>query len=120
MTIRWVVIVRLPEIEILVNNRGIYGSKAFEGIDDEWINFLQINVISGVRLSRKYLRLMLIKNWGPIIVISSELGSQDSSRNDSLRKLGIVILPGPKPIWYNLKGFASRVFQKSASSRGEI
>ncbi|WP_339383797.1 MULTISPECIES: SDR family NAD(P)-dependent oxidoreductase [unclassified Tychonema] len=91
---------RLPEVDILVNNRVVYGSKAFEGIDDdEWINFLQVNVISGVRLSRKYLRLMLIKNWGPIIFISSELGSQDSSRNDSLRKLGIVILPGQKPIW---------------------
>ena len=64
---------RLPEVDILVNNLGIYGSKAFEGIDDDvWINFLQINVISGVGLSRKYLRLMLIKNWGSIIFISSE------------------------------------------------
>ncbi|MCW6053382.1 SDR family oxidoreductase [Microcoleus sp. A2-C5] len=64
---------RVPEVDILVNNLGIYGAKPFEDIDDdEWINFLEINVISGVRLSRKYLPLMLTKNWGRIIFISSE------------------------------------------------
>lgn len=64
---------RVPEVDILVNNLGIYGSKPFEAIDDdEWMNFLEVNVISGVRLSRKYLPLMLTKNWGRIIFISSE------------------------------------------------
>ncbi|MEG4801379.1 SDR family oxidoreductase [Microcoleus sp. ARI1-B5] len=64
---------RVPEVDILVNNLGIYGAKAFEAIDDdEWMNFLETNVISGVRLSRKYLPLMLTKNWGRIIFISSE------------------------------------------------
>lgn len=66
---------QVPEVDILVNNLGIYGSKAFvEVSDDEWMKFLEVNVISGVRLSRHYLPLMLKKNWGRIIFISSESG----------------------------------------------
>jgi NAD(P)-dependent dehydrogenase (short-subunit alcohol dehydrogenase family) len=64
---------QLPEVNILVNNLGIYGSKAFEDISDqEWMNILEVNVMSGVRLSRHYLPLMLKKDWGRIIFISSE------------------------------------------------
>jgi NAD(P)-dependent dehydrogenase (short-subunit alcohol dehydrogenase family) len=64
---------QVPEVDILVNNLGVYGSKAFAEIsDDEWMKFLEVNVISGVRLSRHYLPLMLKKNWGRIIFISSE------------------------------------------------
>jgi NAD(P)-dependent dehydrogenase (short-subunit alcohol dehydrogenase family) len=64
---------QVPEVDILVNNLGISASKAFEDIpDDEWMKFLEVNVISGVRLSRHYLPLMLKKNWGRIIFISSE------------------------------------------------
>jgi NAD(P)-dependent dehydrogenase (short-subunit alcohol dehydrogenase family) len=64
---------QVPEVDILVNNLGIYSSKAFEEIsDDEWMKFLEVNVLSGVRLSRHYLPLMLKKNWGRIIFISSE------------------------------------------------
>ena len=66
---------QIPEVDILVNNLGIYGVKAFAEIsDDEWMKFLEVNVISGVRLSRHYLPLMLKKNWGRIIFISSESG----------------------------------------------
>lgn len=66
---------QVPEVDILVNNLGIYGAKNFEEIsDEEWLNFLEINVMSGVRLSRKYLPQMLAKNWGRIIFISSESG----------------------------------------------
>lgn len=66
---------QVPFVDILVNNLGIYGIKAFEEIsDDEWMKFLEVNVISGVRLSRHYLPLMLKKNWGRIIFISSESG----------------------------------------------
>ena len=66
---------RVPAVDILVNNLGIYGSQAFEDIsDDQWLKFLEVNVISGVRLSRHYLPLMLTKNWGRIIFISSESG----------------------------------------------
>jgi NAD(P)-dependent dehydrogenase (short-subunit alcohol dehydrogenase family) len=64
---------QVPDVDILVNNLGIFGSKAFAEIsDDEWMKFLEVNVISGVRLSRHYLPLMLKKNWGRIIFISSE------------------------------------------------
>jgi NAD(P)-dependent dehydrogenase (short-subunit alcohol dehydrogenase family) len=66
---------QIPEVDVLVNNLGIYGSKAFAEIsDDEWIKFLEVNVMSGVRLSRYYLPKMLQKNWGRIIFISSESG----------------------------------------------
>lgn len=64
---------QVPEVNILVNNLGIYGSQAFTDIsDDEWMKFLDVNVMSGVRLSRHYLPLMLNQNWGRIIFISSE------------------------------------------------
>ncbi len=66
---------QVSEVDILVNNLGIYGAKAFADIsDDEWMKFLEINVMSGVRLSRHYLPLMLKKNWGRIIFLSSESG----------------------------------------------
>lgn len=66
---------QVPEVDILVNNLGIYGAKAFEDISDrEWMNILEVNVMSGVRLARQYLPLMLTNNWGRIIFISSESG----------------------------------------------
>ena len=61
------------EIDILVNNMGIFEPKPFEEISDEdWLKFFQANVMSGVRLSRFYLPKMKAKNWGRIIFISSE------------------------------------------------
>jgi len=66
---------QVPQVDILVNNLGIYGAKAFADItDEEWLNILEINVMSGVRLSRHYLPKMLQTNWGRIIFISSESG----------------------------------------------
>ncbi|MBD0311311.1 MAG: SDR family oxidoreductase, partial [Microcoleus sp. T1-bin1] len=66
---------QVPEVDILVNNLGIAGPEAFAEIsDDEWMKFLEVNVMSGVRLSRHYLPFMLKKNWGRIIFISSESG----------------------------------------------
>ena len=66
---------RLPEIEILINNLGIFEPKPFEQINDsDWERFFNVNVMSGVRLSRHYLPRMLKKNWGRIIFISSESG----------------------------------------------
>ncbi|MBL1175272.1 SDR family NAD(P)-dependent oxidoreductase [Pantanalinema sp. GBBB05] len=66
---------QVPSVDILVNNLGIYGAKAFPEIsDDEWLQFLDVNVMSGVRLSRHYLPMMLQQNWGRIIFISSESG----------------------------------------------
>jgi NAD(P)-dependent dehydrogenase (short-subunit alcohol dehydrogenase family) len=71
------VIERFPEVDILVNNLGIFEPKPFEQIgDDEWRRFFEVNVLSGVRLSRHYLPLMKQKNWGRIVFISSESGLQ--------------------------------------------
>lgn len=67
----------LPEVEILVNNVGIFEPKPFEEIPDEdWLRFFEVNVMSGVRLSRHYLPLMRAANWGRILFISSESGLQ--------------------------------------------
>lgn len=63
----------LPDLDILVNNMGIFEVAPFEKItDDDWERFFQTNVMSGVRLSRHCLPLMLKKNSGRIIFISSE------------------------------------------------
>lgn len=63
----------LPDIDILVNNVGIFEAKAFtDTTDEDWLRFYEINVLSGVRLSRFYLPKLLQKNWGRIIFISSE------------------------------------------------
>jgi NAD(P)-dependent dehydrogenase (short-subunit alcohol dehydrogenase family) len=64
---------RLPDVDILVNNAGIFEAKGFLDIPDEdWSRFFDVNVMSGVRLSRAYLPGMLKRNWGRIIFISSE------------------------------------------------
>lgn len=66
-----------PQVDILVNNLGIFEPKPFEQIpDDDWRRFFEVNVLSGVRLSRAYLPGMKDKNWGRIIFISSESGIQ--------------------------------------------
>lgn len=66
---------KVPEVDILVNNLGIYQVKDFAEISDEdWHHILEVNVLSGIRLSRHYLGKMLAKNWGRIIFISSESG----------------------------------------------
>ncbi len=66
-----------PGVEILVNNMGIFEPKPFEEIPDEdWRRFFEVNVLSGVRLSRLYLPEMRRRNWGRIIFISSESAVQ--------------------------------------------
>lgn len=66
---------QLPEVDILVNNTGIFEPKPFAEIPDEdWFRFFDINVMSGIRLSRHYFPKMMEKNWGRIIFISSESG----------------------------------------------
>lgn len=63
----------VPEVDILINNAGIFEPKAFADIpDEEWFRFFEVNVMSGVRLSRHYFPKMLAKNWGRIIFIASE------------------------------------------------
>ncbi|WP_159023279.1 SDR family NAD(P)-dependent oxidoreductase [Formosa sp. L2A11] len=64
---------KLPEVDILINNAGIFEPKAFEAISDaDWLRFFEVNVMSGIRLSRHYFPKMLAKNWGRVIFISSE------------------------------------------------
>lgn len=68
---------QLPHVDILVNNAGIFEPKAFAEIPDgDWERFYQVNVMSGVRLTRAYLPGMLQRNWGRVVFISSESGIQ--------------------------------------------
>ena len=70
-------IARFPALDILVNNLGIFEVKPFEQIsDDDWFRLFEINVLSGVRLSRHYLPGMKQRNWGRIVFISSESAVQ--------------------------------------------
>jgi NAD(P)-dependent dehydrogenase (short-subunit alcohol dehydrogenase family) len=67
----------VPVADVLVNNLGIFEVKPFlEIADDDWQRFFDVNILSGVRLSRHYLPYMLKKNWGRIIFISSESAQQ--------------------------------------------
>lgn len=66
-----------PDVEILVNNLGIFEPKRFEEISDaDWRRFFDVNVLSGVRLARLYLPGMKRRNWGRIIFVSSESAVQ--------------------------------------------
>jgi NAD(P)-dependent dehydrogenase (short-subunit alcohol dehydrogenase family) len=62
-----------PACDILVNNLGIFEPKEFFAIpDNDWLRFFEVNVMSGVRLSRAYLPGMVDERWGRVIFISSE------------------------------------------------
>lgn len=62
-----------PDVDILINNTGIFEPKPFFDIPDEdWQRFFDVNVMSGVRLSRAYMPAMLKRNWGRIVFIASE------------------------------------------------
>ena len=64
---------RFPDVDILVNNLGVYQLKPFEQITDaEWSAIIETNFLSGVRLSRHHLPRMKMAGWGRIIFISSE------------------------------------------------
>jgi NAD(P)-dependent dehydrogenase (short-subunit alcohol dehydrogenase family) len=65
----------LPSVDILINNAGIFEPKDFFEISDgDWSRFFEVNVLSGVRLSRAYMPAMLKRDWGRIVFISSESG----------------------------------------------
>jgi NAD(P)-dependent dehydrogenase (short-subunit alcohol dehydrogenase family) len=68
---------KFPAVDVLVNNLGIFEPKPFEQIPDEdWRRFFEVNVLSGVRLSRVYAPSMKQRGWGRIIFISSESAIQ--------------------------------------------
>ncbi len=67
----------VADLDILVNNVGIFEAKPFTDIPDEdWLRIFEVNVLSGVRLSRHYLPRMVRAGWGRIIFISSESALQ--------------------------------------------
>src|SRR5260221_1478829 len=67
---------QVPEVDILVNNLGIYEPKGFfEIADSDWSRMFEVNVMSGVRLTRHYLKRMLDnREWGRVVFVSSESG----------------------------------------------
>jgi NAD(P)-dependent dehydrogenase (short-subunit alcohol dehydrogenase family) len=67
------VFARIPEVDILVNNLGIYERKAFFEIPDaDWLRLFEVNVLSGVRFARRYAAPMAKRGWGRVLFISSE------------------------------------------------
>ena len=63
----------LPNIDILVNNVGVYSSESFfDSKESEWQRQFEVNVMSGVRLSKHFMPHMLDCNSGRILFISSE------------------------------------------------
>ncbi|MFE3654617.1 SDR family NAD(P)-dependent oxidoreductase, partial [Streptomyces sp. NPDC059152] len=68
---------QLPDVDILVNNTGIFETKpVFEIPDADWLRFYEVNVLSGVRLARHYAPRMVGRGWGRVIFVSSEAGVQ--------------------------------------------
>jgi NAD(P)-dependent dehydrogenase (short-subunit alcohol dehydrogenase family) len=67
----------LPDVDVLVNNMGVFEPRPFEDIPDEdWMRFFETNVLSGIRLARAYVGKMRGRNWGRIVFVSSESGLQ--------------------------------------------
>jgi len=67
----------LPQVDILINNLGIFEPVSFfETKDDDWLKLFNVNVMSGVRLTRFYMPGMLERNWGRVVFISSESAMQ--------------------------------------------
>lgn len=63
----------LPEVDILINNAGIFKPEEFSQISREsWLKFFEVNVLSGTLLTQYYLPKMLKKNWGRVVFVSSE------------------------------------------------
>jgi NAD(P)-dependent dehydrogenase (short-subunit alcohol dehydrogenase family) len=69
------VFARVAEVDILVNNLGIYARMPFFDIPDaEWLRYFEVNVLSGVRFARHYARAMAQRKWGRVLFVSSESG----------------------------------------------
>jgi NAD(P)-dependent dehydrogenase (short-subunit alcohol dehydrogenase family) len=70
-------VAKVPRVDVLVNNFGIFEIKpVLEISDEDWLRFFESNVLSGIRLARAYLPAMLAKKWGRVIFISSESAIQ--------------------------------------------
>jgi NAD(P)-dependent dehydrogenase (short-subunit alcohol dehydrogenase family) len=78
---------RFPDVDILVNNLGVYAPKPFEQITDtDWLSIIETNFLGGVRLSRQYLPRMKAANWGPDHFHLQRVRSEHSGGNDPLRR----------------------------------
>jgi NAD(P)-dependent dehydrogenase (short-subunit alcohol dehydrogenase family) len=130
-----------PQIDILVNNLGIFEPKPFEEIPDEdWLRFFEVNVVSGVRLARLCLPWMRGQDWGRIIFISSESAVQIPAEMihygvtktaqlavsrglaESLAGTGITVncvLPGPT-MSRGVGDFVDSLAQSQGSSAAEV
>jgi len=68
---------QLPDVDVQVNNLGMFEPKPFEQItDDDWTRIFETNVLSGIRMARHYVTGMRARNWGRIVFVSSESGVQ--------------------------------------------
>ncbi|MEV7121124.1 SDR family NAD(P)-dependent oxidoreductase [Kitasatospora griseola] len=68
---------QLPDVDVLVNNTGIFETKpVFDITDADWLRFYEVNVLSGVRLARHYAPRMVARGWGRVVFVSSEAGVQ--------------------------------------------
>jgi len=66
-----------PELDVLVNNMGIFEPRPFDEIpDQDWLRFFEANVLSGIRLARHYVSAMRARDWGRIVFVSSESALQ--------------------------------------------
>ncbi|SOE79801.1 NAD(P)-dependent dehydrogenase, short-chain alcohol dehydrogenase family [Streptomyces sp. OV198] len=71
------VIEQVPDVDILVNNTGVFATQpVFEIPDEEWLRFFHVNVLSGIRLARHYTPRMVQRGWGRVVFVSSEAGIQ--------------------------------------------
>jgi len=68
-------IAKFPKVDILVNNLGTYEAVGFfDETDESWLHLFEVNIMSGVRLSRHYLKGMIERSEGRVVFISSESG----------------------------------------------
>ena len=66
-------VAQAPDADILVNNVGTAFLRDFVDIaDDDWLSLFQLNVMSGVRMTRHYLPRMVKQGWGRVVFVSSE------------------------------------------------
>ena len=81
----------VPAVDILVNNLGIYEPKPFfDTPDEDWQRMFEVNVMSGVRLTRHYLKGMLdADEWGRVVFVSSEFGDLRAQGDGALRLLQV-------------------------------
>src|SRR5262245_58097823 len=87
-----------PACDILVNNVGIYGPQDFFDIpDSEWTRYFEVNVMSGVRLSRAYMPAMLERNWGRVVFLSSESALNIPVGLPATRSTRPALLPPVEP-----------------------